>query len=284
MLDGVLQFPHIPRPRIGAEQFERFGIQLRRGLAELMGEAPQESVRELCQILTPLTQRWNLDLKGLQPEIQILPQLPILHRRSGRTVARCNKTEINRTALRRAERAILAILEHPQKAGLQFDGHLRHLIEEKRAAICLRDHSGKCRHRARECPLRVAEQLPLDHVRGKRPAVQLHHRRTRPRAPLMEAAGDHFLADSALSREQHIRLTRRDTRDELLHFPHPPADCHRRELLLGGAQPDLQLRFLLFEHFRLFHERLLLQRAATQADEFLHRIRLRQEMKRAELD
>ena len=68
VLDRILQFPDVAGPRVVAQRFEHVRVQLRDGFAKLLGKAMQERVRQLRQILAPFAQRWDLDLKRLQPE------------------------------------------------------------------------------------------------------------------------------------------------------------------------------------------------------------------------
>ena len=60
----------------------------------------------------------------------------------GRLVAR-DEAEVRLDGLRAAQRAELAILEHPQEPRLEIGRHLRDFVQEERAARGLLDHPGK---------------------------------------------------------------------------------------------------------------------------------------------
>ena len=90
----------------------------------------------------------------------------------------------------------------------------------------------------------------------------------------MHRSGKDLLAHAALAGEQHVRLTRRDARDELFDLTHPPADRHRPELFLRGAQLPLQHFLFLAQLRRLPRESLLIERACAEAQQFLDGVRL----------
>src|SRR4029078_1017362 len=121
--------------------------------------------------------------------------------------------------------------------------HFRDFVEEERSARGFRQHAGKGADRTGEGAFGVAKKLGFDHVCRKGTAVQLHHRPARTRAPAMYFAGEDFLTNSAFAGEEHVRLTRRYSGDDVLHFAHPAADRDRRKVLFGT--PKLLPKLLL---------------------------------------
>src|SRR5436190_19507760 len=100
----------------------------------------------------------------------------------------------------------------------------------------------------------------------------------------MYFAGEDFLTNSAFAGEEHVRLTRRYSGDELLHFAHPAADRDRRKLLFGTPKLLPKLLLLLAQMRSFARQRALLDRPFTKAEQFLHGIRLGEKVKGTELD
>ena len=100
----------------------------------------------------------------------------------------------------------------------------------------------------------------------------------------MQGVCKNLLAHAALAGQQHVRLARRDARDELFDLAHPPADRHRPELRLGLAELLLQRLFFPAQLRRLAGQGLMIQYAGAEAHELLHDIRFREKMKRPQLD
>jgi hypothetical protein len=75
----------------------------------------------------------------------------------------------------------------------------------------------------------VAEQLGLQELAGQGGAVDLDELIGRPRGRAMDRSGDHFLADTALARQQHGGARGGNLRD------HVPDGAHR------GTRAHLEL-------------------------------------------
>ncbi len=100
----------------------------------------------------------------------------------------------------------------------------------------------------------------------------------------MDHIRDDFLAHAALARDQHIGFGRRHRFDQLLDFLHSLALDHGRQPRLRDLEPLLELLRLFSKMFRFAEERLLLERFLDQAEQFLRRIRLADEVIGAALD
>ena len=197
------------------------GANFGEGLFQLLGKMPEESIHQLGDVLAALAQRRDFNLESPHPEIKVLTQTSIAHGKGREAVAGGDEAEIHRQVLRGAQRTILALLQNPQETALQFDRHLRDLVEKKRPAIRLGQHARKCRDSPGERAFRVAEQFRLDHVCREGAAVELHHADHRPLSlRRCNLAGENLLADSALAGEQDIRIAGSHAGDELLDLAH----------------------------------------------------------------
>ena len=182
------------------------------GLPSCCGEAFHKRRDQRRNVFLPFPQRRQLDLKSVQPVIEIGAE-PILRQRlMHRPIGRRDDAEIGLQRFRAAERAKFALLQDAQKTRLQFRRHLGNLIEEKRASFGFRDHPAEIVHRAGKRAFHVTKQLRLDHRLRKGGAVQFHHRLLRPTAAVVDHIRDHFLAHAALAGDEHVRFRRRHRR------------------------------------------------------------------------
>src|SRR6185312_4974580 len=83
--------------------------------------------------------------------------------------------------------------------------HLRHFVEEQRAAVGALEEAAMLAVRAGEAPLLVAEQLAFDELRRDRAAVDRQEGLQPPAADFMDRLRDDFLAGAALARDEHGR-------------------------------------------------------------------------------
>ena len=101
-----------------------------------------------------------------------------------------------------AHRAHIAELQHAQQLGLQAEGHVADLVEQQRAAVGLGEETLPGLNRAREAPLRVAEDLALEQLVGNGGRVDCDERPGRPRAARMDRSRDELLANARLAGDE----------------------------------------------------------------------------------
>ena len=101
---------------------------------------------------------------------------------------------------------------------------------------------------------------------------------------MMNQIRDHFLADSAFARDQDIRFRRRHRVDQLFDLLHRLALEHWREAHLCYLQSLLEFFGLLPQFLRFAKKRLLFQCLLDEAEQFLWRVGLANEMIRAAFD
>jgi hypothetical protein len=108
--------------------------------------------------------------------------------------------------LRRADGPDLPLLQHAEELALQGQRHLRHLVEEERAAVGDLEEPLLLLVRAGEAALLVAEELALEQVLRHRGAVLADEELVAPARAVVHGGGDELLADAGLPLDEHRHL------------------------------------------------------------------------------
>src|SRR5688572_19133375 len=122
-------------------------------------ESTQKVFRQQKDVVGSIAERWNRQRHGVDPEIQILPQLAVTERRIKIDVGGTDQPEIRLDDATASDGTELTILQHTQQLDLQVSRHLTEFVEEQRASVCQLHQPGLVRHRARKSPTLVAKQL-----------------------------------------------------------------------------------------------------------------------------
>ena len=118
-----------------------------------------------------------------------------------------------------AQAADLPFLQRPQQLGLQRQGQVGDLVQEKRAAVGRFQQADAVLGGAAECPLSVAEQFRFQQrVRDGR-GIDRNERLAGPGAEQMDGAGHQFLAAAAFAGDQQGKIHLADLGDHPFHFP-----------------------------------------------------------------
>jgi hypothetical protein len=137
----------------------------------------------------------------------------------------------------RADRANLAILQHPQQLHLQRRAHLPDLVEEDGAAVRQLKHARTRADRAGEGAALVPEDLGFQQLGRDRTAVDWNERLVSSRRECVDRARHQLLAGAALAHDQDRGVGRRDLLDKDLDF--------------------LDQRMLAYDERETFHVRVL---------------------------
>src|SRR5262249_39193922 len=143
-------------------------------LADGCGEVQNEE----REVLASPSQGRKLDRKHLEPEIEVLAEAALAHGPVEIGVCGGDQAHVRAYGLGAAEPTVLLRLQELQELRLQVVGDLTDLVEEERAALRGRDHSGSVAASLRVGARDVAEELALDEAVRQRGAVQLHERTT----------------------------------------------------------------------------------------------------------
>ena len=105
-----MELPDVARPSVIKQLLECFRRNFRLGFAHLVGETLEETRDQRGDVLLPFAQRWDLDLKSIQPVIEIRSQTIFRERAGDPAVGRRDHPEIGLQGFGAPERAIFAFL------------------------------------------------------------------------------------------------------------------------------------------------------------------------------
>jgi hypothetical protein len=184
--------------------------------------APQlidEVLYEQRNVFGTLAERRHVDRNDRKAEVQILAEVALLDFGLEVLVRRRDHAHIHVDRLRRAQAFDLAFLKHAQRLGLRLQTHVRHFVEEDRAAVCLLEFPNLPLRGAGKRALLVAEQLRLDELLGNRRAIDLHEALAAAGAQAVNRPGDELLANTAFPLQQDSRMRGSGLANGLFHFP-----------------------------------------------------------------
>ena len=242
-LEHVPELADVAGPVVGAEQGKRRLGHAGHALAAAGGRFSHQVVDEQRDVLAPLAQRREVDGHHLQPVVEVLAEASGRDRPPEVAVGGSDDPDVHLPPLRPAHGADLVLLEDAQELGLERRRDVPDLVEEDRAAVRLREQTGRVGHRARERAAHVPEELALEERLGERGAVDRHERPLAAQAVAVDGARDELLARAALARDQDGARARRDAGDGLVDLDHGRrAADHAAELLARLRQLGLRLR------------------------------------------
>ena len=213
----------------------------------LGGEFPEEMIDEQRDVVGPFPERRQKNGKYRQPVIEVLPESPLADVLRQVLIGGGNDADVDFLEAA-ADGLDFVGLERAQDLGLQRQPQLSHLVEEQRPLVGLFELPDPLVGGPGEGTPLVPEQLAFQQVLRDRRAVEGHERLGGGRAKVVNRTGDHLLARSAFSLQQHRDVAVRHLSRQLHHLLHffPRADNLREPSFLF-AQPCL-------EGFHLFLE------------------------------
>ena len=93
--------------------------------------ALEEGADQNRDVVASLPERRHRDGHGVDPEIEVLPQMTVAQRDIGNLVGRTDEAEVDGHGLRGAETADHSLLEHAEELGLEVDRHLGDFVQEQ---------------------------------------------------------------------------------------------------------------------------------------------------------
>src|SRR5438876_6796572 len=205
-------------------------------------------IDEHRDLFAPLPKGWDPDLDDVQAVVQVFPELVRPHGGLEAAIGGGDEPHVGADDLLAADAGELAVLEHVQELGLEPQRRLPDLVEEERALIGRLELPRLLPIRARECALLVTEQLGLEQLTGKRGAVHLQELAMGAWRRLVDRPGHHFLADSALTSQQHGGVGGGHLRDELADRLHLGTAAEAQ--LLSHGQPPIVVNWWHSGHSR----------------------------------
>ena len=192
--DQVFQLAHITRPIIGAQPFQRAGVDRLRGKAFTVGPQ-QERTRQVRDILGAVAQWRQPDAGHVQAEKQIFAEQALLDQRPQIAIGGRDQPDIGTPAGAWIHRRLRAV-DDPQQPGLGVERHVADLVQEQRPAIGLD---------------------PLARHRG-----QIDHRKTAVAAwtQVVQRSRHQLLAGPGLAQDQHGQIGADQPRDRAIDVLH----------------------------------------------------------------
>ncbi len=227
---GVDQLAHVARPVMG-EQLRQFAGADRQWLAAMaLRRLAGEVFEQQRNVLAPFAQRRDVQLGDVQPVQQVFAEPPAAYLFEQIRFGRADHPQVDLDAAVGAQPFQGPFLQHAQQLDLLRQRHAFDLVEEQRAAVGMFDAADALALGAGEGAAFMAEQLALEDGFRNRRAVQRHEGMPRPRAEIVQAARDLFLAGAGVAADQHIDVGAGQ-------FQHLPA-----QVLHGAGNPQ-QHRF-----------------------------------------
>ena len=209
--DHVPELADVPGPVVRQQRLHQVRRQLRHGHSVQTPVMFEEVLHQQRNVLLPLAQGRNRDVNDVEPVIQVLPERPGSNLLQEVTVGRGHEPDVHRRMPLIGPDALnFAGLQEPQEQGLHAQAHLADLVHEQRSAVGQLQHARPVAKGAGEAAARMAEQLRLEERLRDTGTVEGDERGLRAPAGPVQPMGDDFLADPALSSNQHFGVgTRR---------------------------------------------------------------------------
>ncbi len=189
-------------------------------------------------------QRWKVDVKHIQPEVKILPQLSAADGLLWIFVRGRKYPHVHRRFALASQPADFVVFQHAQKLRLRWRGHLADFVQQQRPAVRQFETADAPLCRPGERAAFVAEDFAFHQCFGNRRAVDGYKRSCGSRRELVNGARDDLLARSCLARDQHRRRTRRRQFHNAHHFLHLFRCPHQIAQSSGFSELPLQHRKL----------------------------------------
>ena len=206
------------------------------GAAEPVSQLVQDGAGQQRDIAGPLPQGRDVQGKGVEAVVQILPELPLRHIVGQGGVAGGDHPHVGLQLLDRAHRAEPPLLEDAQQLGLEPDVHFGDLVQKEGAAGGgLEEAHLAAPLGAGEGALGIAEELRLQHVGVEVGAVDGHKHPGGAGAGVVDGLGVELLARAALRLQQHRGVCGGNALGQLLHLHGLRADGHNVVKGVPGA-------------------------------------------------
>jgi hypothetical protein len=150
-----------------------------------------------------LAERGNSDWNDAQAEVQVFPEAALSDLVFQIFVRRRDDADVHFDRARRAQPLDLALLQDAKNLGLGLGAHVADFVQEDRPAIGHLELADLLLGGPREGAALVAEEFRLDQLFRNRRAIDLNETFAGAQTGAMNRACDQFLADTALSQNEH---------------------------------------------------------------------------------
>ncbi len=218
----------------------------------------QKVIQQHRNVFATIAQRRHFDVHDIQAVIQVLAERLVGDVLDQAAMRRRDDANIDRRQLAIGTDALnLARFEEPQQRGLHPQAHLADFVHEDRAAVRRLEPAALVAMGVGEAALHVAEQLRFEQRIRNAGAIDGDERTARARAATVNEPGDDFLADSALSGDQDLRIASCGVIDFIFDALDCGADSHHRHC-------GLHMKLDSFTSKMLRHSRGLIPRREAE--------------------
>jgi hypothetical protein len=170
--------------------------------AHFRGEQAQKVSHQHRDVFLPVAQGRHMNCEPREPKIEVLAEPTRGHRCFEIRVGAGEQPHLHLLRRRGAHRNELTVFEHPQQLDLQPQRHFADLIDKQGPVVRLLEIPLVIGGGTAERTLAVTEDGRLRQLVRNGAAVHRHERVARQLAPIMDDAGDQFLARPALAGDQ----------------------------------------------------------------------------------
>ncbi len=219
-LQDIAQLAHVARVVV-THQAGQSGWRQPDGTA---GRHPrQQGFRQQGHVIEPLAQRGQADREGVQTEIEILTEAPLLNHRAQIAVRGGNQAHVRLEELIGADAPEGTGLQQPQQLHLHPERNVAEFVEEERAAPGRLDQTDAPAGRAGERSFLMTEQLAFEQRLGQTGAIDRDERPLGAAARIVDRLRDELLAGAGLA----LQHGRRIGRSNAGHLFEHAAKCRR---------------------------------------------------------
>ena len=183
-------------------------------------EPGHEVVDQDRDLLPPLPERRDRDRHDVEPVVEVLAEEARRHDREQVLVGRRDQPGVGGDDLAATYPEELPILEHVEELGLEPERHLADLVQQEGPPVGQLELARLAAMGPREGALLVTEQLGLEQVAGQGSAVDLEERLVPAVRDVVDGAGHHLLAGTALTLQEDGGVGVGGPPDDVLHDPH----------------------------------------------------------------
>ena len=199
----VFQLAHVARKRVPVQPLQCIGVQGNGVLAAFAANAPHQGVGQGGQVIAALPQGGQADFNHVEAVIQVLAEALLGHGLHQIVVGGAQNAHIHLFFLHTAQRAHLALLNHPQQLGLHGQGQVANFIQKQRAPPCGGEVAFAVGGGSGVRPFAGTEKLGLDQRVRNGPAVHRHQRPLGTVAGFVDGAGHQFFAGARFTQDHH---------------------------------------------------------------------------------
>src|SRR5262245_5505626 len=242
--DGVIQFAHIPRPRVIREL--RCGAFFKSGqvLAIALRMLPEEMAGQERNIRAPIAQWRQPYFDCIQPVQKVLTKVPCADLLIQVRVRGGEDAHIDLARLRGSYSFELTGLENAQQFGLQVERYVRDFIEKERPPIGQFKAPDAVSLGVGKSPSHVTKKLALKYPLRESAGVNRNQWLGRANRNRMKRLGDDLLSGAVFAHDENVRIGRAYARNKIQYRFHGRRLCNQSWTSLVAQQPVFGLEAL----------------------------------------